>query len=51
MSLRWINADEIGTDGEGTVDGSHPAEMGFFHIADDLEPVIRDMIPSASGIL
>jgi len=36
----------LGSDSEGTVDGSHPSEMGFFRMADDLEPVIRSIVVS-----
>ena len=31
----------IGDDGEATVDGVHPTDLGFTRIADALEPVLR----------
>lgn len=31
----------LGTDGEGTVDGTHPTDLGFVRIADQIEPVLR----------
>ncbi|MGC4105218.1 MAG: SGNH/GDSL hydrolase family protein [Thermomicrobiales bacterium] len=34
----------LGTDGDGTVDCSHPTDLGFFRQADILEPVLRSLI-------
>lgn len=34
----------LGRDGESTVDGSHPSDLGFVRQADVLEPVVRDLI-------
>lgn len=31
----------IGGDGEGTVDGTHPTDLGFFRMADAIEPALR----------
>ena len=31
----------LGTDGEGTVDGVHPTDLGFQRFAEALEPVLR----------
>ena len=31
----------IGTDGEGTVDGVHPTDLGFMRMADGIEPAVR----------
>ncbi len=31
----------IGTDGEGTVDGTHATDLGFMRMADALEPTLR----------
>jgi lysophospholipase L1-like esterase len=31
----------LGTDGDGTVDDSHPTELGFARMADGLEPYLR----------
>jgi len=34
-------ADLLGTDTEGTVDGTHPTDLGFMRMADALEPTLR----------
>lgn len=34
----------IGTDGEGTVDGSHPTDLGFMRMADLLEKTLRMLV-------
>jgi lysophospholipase L1-like esterase len=31
----------IGVDGEATVDGTHPTDLGFMRIADTLEPILK----------
>jgi lysophospholipase L1-like esterase len=31
----------IGSDGEGTVDGTHPTDLGFMRMADAIEPALR----------
>ena len=31
----------IGTDGEGTVDGTHPTDLGFMRMADAIEPALK----------
>ena len=31
----------IGADGEGTVDGTHPTDLGFMRMADAIEPALR----------
>jgi lysophospholipase L1-like esterase len=33
----------LGDDGEATVDGSHPTDLGFVRMADALEPVLRPL--------
>ena len=38
----------LGADGEGTVDGSHPTDLGFMRQADQFEPVLREALRSAS---
>ncbi|WZO98904.1 SGNH/GDSL hydrolase family protein [Isosphaeraceae bacterium EP7] len=40
--------DLIGLDDEGTVDGSHPTDLGFVRIADALEPFIRHALADQS---
>ena len=37
-------ADLLGDDGEGTVDGSHPNDLGFMRQADAFEPVLRQAL-------
>jgi lysophospholipase L1-like esterase len=37
-------ADLLGEDGEGTVDGSHPNDLGFMRQADAFEPVLRQAL-------
>ena len=34
----------LGTDGEGTVDGAHPTDLGFYRMADFLVPVLRPLL-------
>jgi lysophospholipase L1-like esterase len=36
--------DVIGSDGEGTVDGSHPTDLGMVRYADALEPDLRKIL-------
>jgi hypothetical protein len=36
--------DLIGADGEGTVDGSHPNDLGMMRYADALEPTLRALL-------
>lgn len=35
----------LGTDGDGTVDDSHPTELGFARMVDGLEPYLRRVLP------
>jgi len=40
--LLYVQGDRyVGTDGEGTVDGVHPTDLGFARMADALEPTLR----------
>jgi len=41
----------LGTDGEATVDGTHPTDLGFLRMADALEPLLRRLAerPAAGG--
>ena len=34
----------LGDDGEATVDGSHPTDLGFARMADALEPVLKPLV-------
>ena len=38
----------LGTDGDGTVDDSHPTELGFARMVDGLEPHLRRLLPKPS---
>lgn len=43
--VHYRNGDDlIGTDGEGTVDGSHPNDLGMMRYADALEPLLRSLL-------
>jgi hypothetical protein len=45
--LLYIPAAElIGTDGEGTVDGTHPTDLGFMRMAEAIEPTLRRALAS-----
>ena len=35
---------QLGTNNEGTVDGSHPTDLGFWHQANFFEPIIREIL-------
>lgn len=35
----------LGTDGEGTVDGVHPTDLGFLRMAEAVAPVLRPTLP------
>ncbi len=40
------HTDLLGSDDEGTVDGSHPTDLGFMRMADRVAPVLADLLPS-----
>ena len=41
-NLYLVSSDNlIGADGEATVDGVHPTDLGFVRIADALEPILK----------
>jgi hypothetical protein len=43
--IHYVPGDGLlGEDGEGTVDGSHPTDLGFWRMADVLEPVLAQLI-------
>jgi len=37
--------DLLGDDGEATVDGSHPTDLGMVRMADAVEPFLRNILP------
>ena len=44
--LHYVSGEALlGTDGEGTVDGVHPTDLGFCRFAEKLEPVLRAVCP------
>jgi hypothetical protein len=43
--LHYVDhSDLIGADGDGTQDGSHPNDLGFYRYAEALEPVLRRVL-------
>jgi hypothetical protein len=36
--------DLFGTDGEASLDASHPSDLGFMRMADTLEPILRAVV-------
>lgn len=44
-NLIYVDGDPlIGEDGEGTVDGIHPSDLGFYRYAEAMEPVLRSLL-------
>lgn len=41
------SAQLLGGDGEDTVDGTHPTDLGFLRMADGIEPVLRETLVRA----
>ncbi len=37
----------LGTDGEGTVDGTHPNDLGMLYHANVITPAIKDLLVNA----
>ena len=42
IAARWTNSV-----GEGTVDGTHPTDLGFLRMADAIEPTLRRALKAA----
>ena len=42
---------QLGDDGEDTVDGSHPTDLGFVRQADAFEVVLRPLLGTAAAAL
>ena len=43
--LYYIEGDNLlGNDGEGTADGSHPSDLGFWRQAKVMEPILRQAL-------
>jgi lysophospholipase L1-like esterase len=44
-NLHYLKGDDfLGSDDEGTVDGSHPSDLGMIRYADALEPELRKLL-------
>ncbi|MFM7205745.1 MAG: SGNH/GDSL hydrolase family protein [Planctomycetaceae bacterium] len=49
--LSFIPGDALlGTDGDGTVDGTHPTDLGFLRMADAIEPPLRRILGSDARV-
>ncbi len=47
--LHYLPGDKLlGADGEDTVDGSHPTDLGFLRQADAFQPVLAPLLPKAA---
>jgi lysophospholipase L1-like esterase len=45
-NLYYISAEKLlGDDGEATVDGTHPTDLGFMRMADAIGPTLRRALP------
>jgi hypothetical protein len=45
--LFYVPGDNLlGTDGEGTTDGTHPNDVGYARMADAIEPILRSALAS-----
>jgi hypothetical protein len=43
--VHWLSGgDLLGADGEATVDGSHPSDLGMMRYADALEPTLAKLL-------
>lgn len=44
----YLHGDQLlGQDGEATVDGTHPTDLGFLRMADAMEPILREALKMA----
>ena len=49
-NLHYVPGEPLlGSDGDATVDGTHPTDLGFHRIADALEPVLRRALGKKEG--
>lgn len=49
--LYYVRAGRLlDSDGEATVDGAHPNDLGFVRMANGLEPVLREILEHGKGI-
>jgi hypothetical protein len=43
--LTYVYGDELyGNDGDGTIDGSHPTDLGVYRYATIMEPIVRQVL-------
>ena len=43
--LLYIRGDQLlGSDGEATVDGIHPTDLGFIRIAESITPILSSLL-------
>ena len=43
--LYYVSCDKLlGSDGEATVDGTHPTDLGFMRFAEALEPILKGVL-------
>jgi hypothetical protein len=43
--IYYLRAEQLlGDDGEATVDGSHPTDLGFLRMADEIEPLLKRVL-------
>ena len=48
--LYYLKSDGLlGADGEATVDGTHPNDLGFARMADAFEPLLRQLLWPRQG--
>lgn len=48
-NIHYISSAQLlGGDGEDTVDGTHPTDLGFWRIAQGMEPILRDVLAAAN---
>ena len=46
--LHYLPGEQLlGADGEDTVDGSHPTDLGFMRHADAFEPVLKPLLKTS----
>ena len=49
-NLHYVSAAFLlGGDGEDTVDGTHPTDLGFMRMAEGMAPVLREALKAATG--
>jgi lysophospholipase L1-like esterase len=50
-NLHFVEGDALlGKDGEDTVDGVHPTDLGFKRISESLYPVLKPLVQPAPAV-